>query len=694
MTDTPPPQPPAPPGSPGAASADSPWVLRIVRPDGGGPAAGIPVSRLDDAGNPAGYWVSDAEGLVRMPPVEAPLVRLRVGLRNETPIELTALRLFEGPVDLSAPRDLPLAVAPRSERASGALARPGSGGDVAASGGLPGQVLQFARLVVFAPPARPAATDQLPLLSAGDDPALPHAGSGGGAAIDFFEAPADTPGDLRYGAIIEVEQYWQPLGYATGDLLYSAALAPGDEARVAILDGRWGEGGPARERPLQTLARLIGSPLLSDLVTEGAATWPIEPLTLRPEADPAGALAQGAADTVRYLNERATRVAETVRRAPLRVSDARPDTPAEAAIRAVKNPRTDRLLTYHFYEPLQRYRVVARAARVRPAILVPFRLPAQAVRGMVRQHGHVLRRVLLDRTLLPELDALLGLGTGPGAEWERAGTTPPVSELRLIVEPGAETAAQLAQTFCYLHADATRYTVHFFPAEAARGPLSQDHPEANQWIGAIRLADFHQHPLRYPGELALENGSPASALFRMVHVEGRKGDAWRRLLTVQNLLVPGQSRMPLASLAALIESAGLSSQESRLLAHVSANLPHYAAAIIAAGDPGVRHLALSRVRDAAGRAVADVIENQVAGAQGVYLAFPLLSAELAPPAVAGALAHCAARASRVPDEVVVTLPLPGIWLSAQASGAIEGLGEEELDARDRGLRTGRRLTQA
>jgi len=640
--------------------------------------AGVPVTRLDDAGNSAGYWVSDAEGLVRMPPTAEPVVRIRIGLRNEMPIELTALRLFEGTVELPAPKDLPVAMATRPERVSGAVSRPVSGGDLATAGGLPGQVLQFARLMVFAPPSAPAPTDQLPLLSSGDHPRLPPAPQ----AVDFFEAPSETPSDLRYGAVVEVEQYWQPAGYATGDLLYSAALAPGDEVRVAILDGRWGEAGPPRERPLQTLARLIGSPLLSDLVSEGAATWPLDPLTLRPEGDTAGALAQGAIDTVRYLNERAVRVSEAVRRAPLRVGDARADTPPDAGIRTVKNPRADRLMTYHFYEPLQRYRVVARTARVRPAILVPFRLPNQAVRGMVRQYGHVLRRVLLDRTLLSELDALLGLGSGPGAEWEQAGTTPPVSELRLIVEPGAETAAQLAQIFCYLHADEMRYTVHFFPAEAARGPLSQDHPEANQWIGAIRLADFHQHPLRYPGELALENGSAAPALFQNLHVEGRKGDAWRRLLTVQNLLVPGQSRMPLASLAAMIESVGLASQESRLLAHVSANLPHYAAAIIAAGDPAVRHLALSRVRDAGGRAVSDIIENQVAGAQGSYLAFPLLAADLAPPQVAAALAQYGARGSRVPDEVVITLPLPGVWLSAQAGEVIEGLADPSLSLKD------------
>jgi len=229
-----------------------------------------------------------------MPATAEPLIKVRVGLRNEAPIELTALRLFEGIVQLQAPKDL-MAVATRAERTSGAIQRPVTGGDLSAGGSsLPGQVLQFARLVVFAPPARPSATEQLPLLSAGDHPSLPAATH----AVDFFQTPTNAPNDLRYGAIVEVEQYWQPLGYSTGDLLYSAALAPGDEARVAILDGRWGEAGPPRERPLQTLARLIGSPLLSDLVSEGSATWPLDPLTIRPEGDAGTALAQGAADTV------------------------------------------------------------------------------------------------------------------------------------------------------------------------------------------------------------------------------------------------------------------------------------------------------------------------------------------------------------------------------------------------------------
>ena len=53
--------------------------------------------------------------------------------------------------------------------------------------------------------------------------------------------------------------------------------------------------------------------------------------------------------------------------------------------------------------------------------------------------------------------------------------------------------------------------------------------------------------------------------------------------------------------------------------------------------PGARYLALTRVRDHAGRPLSDVVENQVAAVVGNYLAFPLRSASLAPPALAAAV---------------------------------------------------------
>jgi hypothetical protein len=654
------------------------WTLRIVRPDGLGPAAGIPVTLLDERDDAAGYWVSDRDGLVALPATAAARVRLRIGLRNETPVELDAAALAAGPSprDLPAPRDFPLTLASRTEPA--ALARPAAEPAEAVAEPL-GQVLHFARLLMLAPPSGEDAAH----------PALPT------AAADFFEPATHFPTAIRYGALVEVEQYWHPLGYASGELLYTVALPPGDETRVAVLDERWGDRGG---RPLQTMARLIGSSTMADLVSAGeeAGAAPLEPLTLFADGAAAGdALARGVAETTQLLNARATRAAETLRRAPLRVTEGGGDS-AAAAIRVLRNPGSDRLLLYHFYEPLQRYRVSARAARLRPAVLIPFRPPNLAVRGMVRQFGALIRRALLDRTLLPELDALLGLDARQSGEWERAGAGPPVSELRVIVEPGpGAPAPELGQLWCYLRADQTRYTVHFFPATAAPVALPPSQQGAAHWIGAIRLADFHERPLRYPGELTLENGSRTSLVFKTLHLEGRIGDAWRRLLTVGDLAFPAQSQVQLASLAALVGAAGLAGRESRLLGHVAAHLPYYAAAIIAGGDPGVRYLALARMRDGRGRVIADLIENTVAGVVGNYLAFPLLAAEYVPEELRRAFTEAGARPPRTPEEAVVTFPLPGVWLSAQAGPAILAPSDEASDDQARPtterLRGGRRF---
>jgi hypothetical protein len=654
------------------------WTLRIVRPDGLGPAAGIPVTLLDERDDAAGYWVSDRDGLVALPVSGASRLRLRIGLRNETPVELDAAALAAGPSprELPAPRDFPLTIGSRSE--SSALARQAPEPAEAVAEPL-GQVLHFTRLLMLAPPTA----------EEGPSPALPP------AAADFFEPATHFPTAIRYGAMVEVEQYWHPLGYASGELLYTVALPPGDEARVAVLDERWGAGGG---RPLQVMARLIGSAAIAGLASgDGeAGVASLEPLTVWTGAGAAGdAVARGVADTTQQLNARAIHAAETLRRAPLRVMEGSGDIPA-AAVRVLRNPGDDRLLLYHFYEPLQRYRVSARAARLRPAVLIPFRPPNLAVRGMVRQFGALIRRALLDRTLLPELDALLGMDARQSGEWERAGAGPPVSELRVIVEPGpGAPAPELGRLWCYLHADQTRYTVHFFPATAAPVALPPSAAGAAHWIGAIRLADFHEHPLRYPGELTLENGSRTSLVFKTLHVEGRIGDAWRRLLTVGDLAFPAQSQVQLASLAALVGAAGLAGRESRLLGHVAAHLPYYAAAIIAGGDPGVRYLALARMRDGRGRIIADLIENTVAGVVGNYLAFPLLAPEYAPEELQRAVAEAAARPPRTPEETIVTFPLPGVWLSAQAGPAIlapaeEASGDQARPTTER-LRGGRRF---
>lgn len=618
------------------------WLLKLVQPESRAPAPGVPVTVLDDAGNPAGYWVSDSEGIVTLPRRDGATIKVRVGLRSEDPIALEAARLSREIIELEAPKSL---VPTTTTPTTAARSRQST-----ADRDVPGHVMHFVRLALLPP----------------DQPLLPAPNAVTPEPGDFLEIADPQNTDLRYGALIDVEQFWQPLGHVGGELLYSAALGPGDAARVGIADDRWPQGS---RRPLDALATLIGTPSSAARATEDADQQ-LEPLSLAPGTALDIGLTQAAVDTMHWLGDRAQRAGHTLRRRSLRVVELG-DAPASAgnAVRTVRAAADGPPVTYHFFEPLSRYRVAARAARLRPAVLVPFRLPNLATRAVVRQFGYILRRALLDATLTTEIDKILGI-TAPASGHD--GASPPVSELRLIMHRApSEHAPDLRQVWCFLHVDQARYTVHFFPADPPPAGVSgPGTPVASHWIGAIRLADFHQRPLTYPGQLSLQNGSASMLAFSAVHVEGRAGDSWVRLFSTRDMVLPAQAQVRLASLATLASAPGVDPGEGRLYAHLAAHLPYYAGAVIAAGDPGARYLALARIQDSAGRTLADVVENQVAAVVGNYLAFPLRSTTLAPAPLRAALERYAERPARSSDEVVVTVPVPGVWISRQ-----EGSGE-------------------
>jgi len=483
------------------------WLFRIVHQDTGKPAQGVPVTVLDKGGNAAGHWVSDADGMVAVPRRDILKLRLRVGLRSEDPIELATATLGNEPTPLAAPSQLPPTTGGAGERVVRELqAVPPSQGPGAPPRGpdpveVPGHVLYFQRLAMFAERAPTA-------VGAARDP-----------VADFFSLASDVSSAMRYGALIEVEEYWQSLGVQWGELLYSATLTPGDEAKLAVLDGRWRREAEGRERPLQILARMVGTSMLGDLVSALRPELQLDALTL---TEPR--LETAAADTVQMIRDRTERMSNALRRRPLGVVDAPADAPATGAVRTVRNTTRDRLVTFHFFEPLERFKVMVRSPRARPVVFVPFRLPNVATPDVVRRFGYLFRRTLLDRGMLPDLERLLagdeaGVPTGP------------------------------------------------------RG---------------------------------------------------------------------------------------------RLLEHIEANLLYYSTAIISAGDPAARHVALSKLRDPAGRPLTDVIENTVVGRIGNAIALPLRSAAQLPAEWRDALAAYQAKPLRVTEGFVVTIPHPGVWVSAQA----------------------------
>ena len=139
----------------------------------------------------------------------------------------------------------------------------------------------------------------------------------------------------------------------------------------------------------------------------------------------------------------------------------------------------------------------------------------------------------------------------------------------------------------------------------------------------------------------------------------------------------------------LAEGTPAAAAERRLYAHITGQLPYYSATIIAAGDPAERFFALAKLQDGAGRALTDVIENVVAGRVGSYVAFPLRSAAAASPEWQAALAGDAHL--RAFQEIMVALPLPGVWLRARLSPAVVESEPVNDAAVEREPERGRRL---
>jgi len=357
------------------------WTFQIVDQDTGAAVPGVPVSVLGSGGRAGGYWVSDSDGLVRIPKHDQPRLRLRVGLRNEEAIEFDARSLPDDPIPLTAPRDLSVpgtASAAPADMQPPAPPLPPPAASTSAAHSQPGHLMRFARIGVL-PKDRDITSAKTPDLTS-----------------------------VRYGLLIEIELVWQSLGAEAGSTLYSISLGPGEEVKVAVSDGRWRKSPDARERPLQIVAKMIGARQIGD----GMDAMPLD-VCVAPD------LTSAAADTVKLLAERTVRTCEALRRRALGVTEFEGQKVEGASLRTLRNMRSEGVLTYHFVEPIERHRVIVRTPRFRPALLVPFQLPNIATREVVRRFGHAIRRNLLDRTLAADFDLVRGPDSVPAAVEQR-----------------------------------------------------------------------------------------------------------------------------------------------------------------------------------------------------------------------------------------------------------------------------------
>jgi hypothetical protein len=359
------------------------WTFRIVDQDTGAAVPGVPVTVLpEESGEGGGHWVSDADGLVRIPKHDQSRLRLRVGLRTESPIEFDARSLGDSPIPIAAP----------PAGTPGAAMGPGVSRESVSS--VPslrqpmpaGHLIRFARIAVLPKDRGILGTVR---------PDIPESYGG-----------SPDPGAIRYGAVLEVDQVWQSHGARPGDVLYTISLGPGEEVQVLVWDGRWRRKADSRERAFHIVTRMAATRRLAGNVD----ALPLDPCVLED-------LEITAADTVRLLADRTGRATEALRRRPLGVAEMGDEQPpAGATVRTLRNMRPEGVLSYHIVEPVERYQVIVRTPRPRPVMLVPFRMPNIATPAVVRRFGHAVRRSLIDRALGADLELALGTASAPESE--------------------------------------------------------------------------------------------------------------------------------------------------------------------------------------------------------------------------------------------------------------------------------------
>jgi len=326
---------------------------------------------------------------------------------------------------------------------------------------------------------------------------------------------------------------------------------------------------------------------------------------------------------------------------------------------------------------LQHFLISTKPNNVRPAIFIPF-IPIQFNPTLISRYGYLLRRALLDTTLEPVFDKLLGI-TQPqpteasnstalttsstsaigeegeiteielsavvmGGERMSMGTLPRQNYL-LIINENAFNLFEKTKEDPLTGKKAVVTTVPptgYSPQPIEPNKISEIQRVGIQFIGKTDVLSFDDLSIK-----AKMNTGEEKEIFYEPSLEIHKD---RRFI---ERIQPGVLTTPMVTVP-------LDSGIARLVDHLNANRIYYTAAIIGGGDAGNRYLVLTQFTDGYGNNLTDIVDNTVAGTVGNYLAFPLRSQDYLPREFQGQVAL-----PDEPDERLITMPTPGVFAESQ-----------------------------
>jgi hypothetical protein len=493
---------------------------------------------------------------------------------------------------------------------------------------------------------------------------------------------------VRYGVILEFRQEWWDMGYALGDLLYSVPLAPCEQTKIATVD--WRRRDYARKRTaldekhfqdttierneiINEAVRLAADKRITGTTEGGGFALSLGPLSggYSKAVETVEESVDSSADASRYVNDRIQQTSNTLRNTrSFSIAETTQQEESVVRTRTLRNHNHCHTLTFQYFEVLRHYLLSTGLNAVRPAVFVPF-VPVRFTAEAVVRNGYLIRRALLDPTLEPVLDRLLGVA--------KAEELSPTAEPEML--PGADASGGDEVKTFKVTAVASGPGKGKWPGDVDlivneallhiaimnTGVLEATLPAAMK-LSDITKIGFDFSPAAAAGEVVLDD----------VVVKAVVGTGAQEVLFEPSItLHPGRRFVekitpPKGTTGAAPARVGAASAAdlARLVDHVNANPVYYTAALISGGDPGVRWLGLSRLQDWKGRALADVAESQVAGFVGVYSAFALTGNELPPQFMPGGPGGAGEGPwpkdpGKKRQERVITLPTPGVFAESQ-----------------------------
>lgn len=228
---------------------------------------------------------------------------------------------------------------------------------------------------------------------------------------------------VAYGLLYTFRQKWEPGNFQVGKLIATVPLAPREsrkiQKRLVIREARQSKELRRNVRNLvdesttntSTTTEIVRRAEASNTanVTASGSYGNDELYRVSGQASAQRDAKSLSAETKQAIRQKTLKAVQEVREErQIEIDSTSEQTSEETSSGEISNPNEEITVTYLYYELQRQYNVSEMLHKITPVIFVayPFPAPNDIDRGWLIEHEWILRRVILDNSFLPSLDAL------------------------------------------------------------------------------------------------------------------------------------------------------------------------------------------------------------------------------------------------------------------------------------------------